>query len=286
MIKQVPAPDPNPKTPRMTVPPGATDCHFHVYGPADRYPFAAVTDHIPASAPPEAAKHLFKTLGIERAVIIQPSTYGTDNRRQLDAIAEIGIDMRAVAVVPSDLPESELEKLDDRGVRGTRMIGGNRGVVPFSELEKIADRNRELGWHIEFLVWPQDVIEFEARMAKLSCPIVIAHFAFIESQHGLEQPALAALLRLARQDHCWLKLSGGYRVSPNDPPYPDALPIVRKVLEAGTSRLVWGSDWPHNHYYGRMPNTTDLLDLLIDWVPDQAVRNRILVENAARLYGF
>ncbi len=286
MIKFVPAPDPNPTKPRMQVPAGATDCHFHVYGPEERYPLVAKRDHTPASAPPEAAKHLFQTLGIERAVIIQPSTYGTDNRRQLDAIAEIGIDMRAIAVIPADLPERELQSLDDAGVRGVRMIGGGRGVIPFSELERVADQCRELGWHIEFLIWPQDVIEFETRMAKLSCPISIAHFAFVESRHGLDQSAFAALLRLAKQDHCWLKLSGGYRVSPNDPPYLDALPFVQKVLEAGTSRLVWGSDWPHNHYYGTMPNTTDLLDLLLDWVPDAAIRKRILVDNPARLYGF
>jgi predicted TIM-barrel fold metal-dependent hydrolase len=286
MTKLVPPPDPHPKTPRLKVPAGAADCHFHVYGPETKYPMLADRDHTAPDALPSAARHLFDTLGIERAVIVQPSVYGTDNRRQIDAIAEIGIDMRAVVIIPPDISEAELNKLDDAGARGVRMISGHRGVIDYSNLERIADRNRELGWHIEFLIWPEHIVEFEKRMAKLSCPIVIDHLAFIHSDNGLEQPAFQSLLRLAEHDHCWLKLSAGNRLSPNDPPYPDLFPYIQKVLKIGTDRLVWGSDWPHNAFFGRMPNTTDLLDLLLDWVPDESIRNKILTTNAARLYGF
>lgn len=286
MTKLVPPPDPHPKKPRMKVPVGATDCHFHVYGPADHYPMLSNRDHTAPDAPASAARHLFGTLGIQRAVIVQPSVYGTDNRRQLDAMSEIGIEMRAVVIVAPDISDGEMQRLHDAGARGVRMIGGGRGVIDYSNLERIADRNRELGWHIEFLIWPEHIVEFEQRMTKLSCPIVIDHLAFMDSRTGLQQPGFQSLLRLAAHDHCWLKLSAGNRLSPGDPPYPDLLPYVRKIIDVGADRLVWGSDWPHNAFFGRMPNTTDLLDLLLDWIPHEQTRNQVLFNNPARLYGF
>ncbi len=108
----------------------------------------------------------------------------------------------------------------------------------------------------------------------------------IPPKGGIEQPAFQALLRLIRGGRCWVKLSGGYRLSSEAPPYGDLIPFARALVKARPDRLVWGSDWPHAFFTGKMPNTTDLLDLLLDWVPDQAMRTRILVDNPATLYGF
>jgi predicted TIM-barrel fold metal-dependent hydrolase len=245
-----------------------------------------IRDHTTPDASPAAARHLFDTLRIERAVIVQPSVYGTDNRRQLDAMKDIGLDMRAVVVVTADISDRELSKLHELGVRGVRMIVGDRGVIPMSDLETIAARIKDMGWHIEFLIWPDQLVELESRIAKLSCPFVIDHLSFIDSRQGLDQPAFAALRRLAKAQSCWLKLSAANRLSPGTPPYPDLLPYARTLIEGGTERMVWGSDWPHSNFNGIMPNTTELLDVLFDWLPDAATRTRILVDNPARLYGF
>lgn len=286
MTKPCPPPDPSPRKPRLALPRGATDCHFHVYGPAERYPMRANRDHTTPDASPRSARYLFETLGVERAVIVQPSVYGTDNRRQLDAMAEIGLEMRAVVVIASDTSDRELAELHKAGVRGVRMIAGERGVIPFSELETIASHIRDMGWHIEFLIWPEHIVELEGRIDRLPCPFVIDHLAFIDASAGVEQPAFQALLRLAQSERCWLKLSAANRLSTARPPYPDLLPFAAQIRALGSSRYVWGSDWPHSNFSGHMPNTTDLLDVLFDWEPDADAWQKLLVDNPARLYGF
>lgn len=279
-------PDPHPRPPKLPATPGATDAHFHLFGPVDRYPYVREREYTPPNALPEACRRLFGTLGIDRAVLVQPSVYGADNRCQLDGAAAIGIPARIIVVVPLATPDRELDRLHRSGARGVRFIVAHSGGLPLTELERFSERLQARGWHIQLMVRATDLVELEPRLAALRCDIVIDHMGMVAPGHGLEQPAFQALLRLLRGGRCWVKLSGGYRLSMQAPPYEDLRPFARALVAARPDRLVWGSDWPHAFFKGKMPNTTDLLDLLLDWVPDQAARTRILVDNPAMLYGF
>jgi predicted TIM-barrel fold metal-dependent hydrolase len=285
MTEPCQGPDPHPRKPRIQVPDGATDSHFHLFGPAARYAMVADREYTPPVMTPQQARHLFDTLGIARTVVIQPSIYGDDNRAQLEGAAEIGIPMRAVVVVPIDTPDREMAKLNEQGARALRFILAHPGGLPVADLDRAADRAKEMGWHIQILAKAAQLVELEGRLAKLACPAVIDHIGMIRPPDGVQQPAFQALLRLLRQGH-WVKLSGAYRLSQEPPPYRDLIPYVRELVAVREDRLIWGSDWPHVFVKGAMPNTTDLLDLLIDWLPKEATRRRVLVDNAAKLYGF
>ena len=276
-------PNPHPRKPQFELPAGATDTHFHLFDGA--YSMVAVREYTPPDITPAMARHLFNTLGIERAVVIQPSIYGEDNRAQLKGAAEIGIPIRAVVVAPYDTSDRELTRLHDQGARGLRFILAHPGGLPVSDLERFAARIKPMGWHIQFLAKGQQLLGLAQCIEKLACPAVIDHIGMIRPAEGVEQPAFQAVLRLLKSGH-WVKLSGAYRLSQERPPYRDLVPFVQALVAAQPDRIVWASDWPHAFLKGDMPNTTELLDLLVDWIPDEVIRNRILVDNPAALYGF
>lgn len=278
-------PDPRPRKPRFDVPAGAIDSHLHLFGPASGYAMVDDREYTPPPATPQQARHLFDTLGIARAVVIQPSIYGNDNRAQLEGAAEIGLPVRAVVVAPYATPDREMAKLNAQGARALRFILAHPGGLPLADLERSAERCSEMGWHIQFLAKGSQLVELEPRIAKLACPAVIDHIGMIRPADGVQQPAFQTLLRLIRQGH-WVKLSGAYRLSQQPPPYHDLVPFAQELVAARPDRIVWASDWPHVFLKGQMPNTTDLMDLLADWVPDEAIRRRVLVDNPAELYGF
>jgi len=278
-------PNPHPRKPRFSLPKGATDTHLHLFGPQNRYPLVPLREYTPQLITPAMARQLFATLGIERAVVIQPSVYGEDNRAQLEGAQEIGMPTRAVIVARHDTSDKELAALHAQGARGLRYVLAHPGGLPLADLERWAARAKEFGWHIQFLAKGPQLLEIAARIEKLACPAVIDHIGMFNPRDGLDQPVFQAVLRLARQGH-WVKLSGAYRLSEQPPPYPDLKPYVERLVAARPDRIVWASDWPHVFIKRPMPNTTDLLDALADWVPDEPTRNRILVDNAAELYGF
>jgi predicted TIM-barrel fold metal-dependent hydrolase len=224
-------------------------------------------------------------LGIQRAVVIQPSVYGDDNRAQLQGAKEIDIPTRAVIVVRHETSDQELATLHRQGARGLRYVLAHPGGLPLSDLERWAARVNELGWHIQLLAKGPQLLELASRIDKLACPVVIDHIGMFRPGDGLDQPVFKAVLRLLVQGHR-VKLSGAYRLSQQLPPYPELIPYVTQLVAARPDRIVWASDWPHVFVKSTIPNTTDLLDLLADWVPDEATRNRILVDNPAALYGF
>ncbi len=287
MVELCQGPDPHPRQPRLPAPPLATDTHFHILGPAARYPYFAEREYTPPDALPAACRHLFQTLGIGRAIIVQPSAYGADNRCAMDAAAELGVPARVVVVVPYDTPDKELALLHAGGARAVRFIVAHAGGLPLADLERFSARARDRGWHIQLLLHASDLVSLEPRLARLPSDFVIDHMAFIKpAEGGIEQPAFQALLRLLRGGRCWVKFSGAYRQTDEAPPYPGLLPFARTLVEARPDRLLWGSDWPHAVFKGKMPNTTDLFDLLGDWAPDEKTRQRILVDNPAALFGF
>jgi predicted TIM-barrel fold metal-dependent hydrolase len=283
-----PPPDFAPRTPRLALPPGATDCHAHVFGPASRYPYAEGRRYTPPDCSLAAYRHMLATIGCERAVLVQPSVYGTDNRAHLDALAEAGPAFRMVAVVAPDAPPAELERMHAAGVRGVRVNVLSGLGLALDVLEPLGRRLAPLGWHLQAFLDAEAIAAYEPALAALPCPLVIDHMGHFSMEAGLGQPGFQALLRLLRGGNTWVKLSGAYRLSRQPtPPFSDVVPYARALIEAAPERCVWGSDWPHPMVNGPpMPNDGDLVDLLADWAPDEAQRQRILVDNPAKLYGF
>lgn len=283
-----PPPDFNPRRPKLAFPPGATDCHAHVFGPADRYDYAPNRGYTPPDVLLEHYQHMLATLGVERAVLVQPSVYGTDNRAHLDALASAGPSFRMVAVVDDDVADGELERMAAAGVRGVRINAVNQGGLSLDILERMAARLNPLAWHIQLFVEVAKIAELEQRLAALPVPVVIDHMGHTTADKGLDHPGFQALLRLLRGGNTWVKLSGAYRLSREPrPPFSDIVPYARALIAAAPERCVWGTDWPHPMVNDRpMPNDGDLADLLADWEPADAQRRAILVDNPARLYGF
>jgi predicted TIM-barrel fold metal-dependent hydrolase len=280
-------PDPQPRKPRLKAPPGATDTHFHILGPATRYPYVAEREYTPPDAVPTACRKLFDTLGIQRAVLIQPSVYGEDNSCMVESAPQLGVPARLVVVVPFSTPDKELRRLHEAGARAVRFILAHIGGLSLSDMERFSARVKDMGWHVQFLLRPNHLIELESRIAKLSTDFLIDHIGLIRpSEGGINQPAFQALLRLFRTGRCWVKLTGGYRISSEAPPYLEVVPLVEALVKERPDRILWGSDWPHVMMKGKMPNTTELFDLLLDWVPDEKIRARILADNPQELFRF
>jgi predicted TIM-barrel fold metal-dependent hydrolase len=281
------APDPNPRVPRLAVPPLATDTHVHILGPESEFSYVEDREYTPPDALPEHCRQLFRRLGVEQAVLVQPSVYGSDNRRMLAAALELEIPTRNIAVVSCETPISVLENMHEAGTRGVRFISAHRGGLPLSQIEQTAERIRDLGWHIQFLLRPPDLVQLETRLLRLSVDYVMDHIGLIRaSEGGVEQPAFQSLLRLIQTGRCWVKLTGGYRISSQAAPYEDVKLLAQALVEKRPDRILWGSDWPHVMLKGQMPNSTDLLDLLSDWIPEEKLRTQILVNNPQKLFDF
>lgn len=279
--------DRDPRPAAFTPPPGACDCHAHVFGPLARYPVVAERTYTPSEASLAEYRRMLAALGLERGVIVQPSVYGTDNRATLDAVSEGGENFRAVVVVDDDATVTELRAMHDKGARGARVNVLFASDAQLANLKTLAATLAEIGWHMQMLI---DVSKFPDlyEFAKgLPAPVVFDHLGHMPTGLGLENPGFQDMLRLLDEGRCWIKLSGSYRfTAERETPYDDVAPFARKAVEVNPDRLVWATDWPHPHIPTPMPNDGALLDMLADWAPDEAVRNRILVDNPATLYGF
>jgi predicted TIM-barrel fold metal-dependent hydrolase len=286
------APDRAPHLPRIPFPRGACDTHAHIFGPAATFPYAAERIYTPPDSTWDHYRALLDTLGIERAVLVQPSVYGTDNAAMLSALAAAGPGLRAIAVVHEAVSAGELESLNQAGVRGLRFNVVDRrearNVVPADVLRAIARRIAPFGWHIELLINLDQAETFATVLADLPVPIVIGHMGYPRDgvRAFMESAAFNDVLRLLDGRRCWIKLTGPYRISPRALPYDDVDALAQTLAKAAPERMLWGTDWPHVMLKGRMPNDGDLCDLIERWVPDAAARTRILVDNPAELYRF
>jgi predicted TIM-barrel fold metal-dependent hydrolase len=233
---------------------------------------------------------MLAALGLERAVLVQPSVYGTDNTVLLGALREGGGAFRGVAVVGDAPADGELEALHAAGIRGVRVnvvdVREGKGSLPAARLRNLAARIAPLAWHLELLAHVDEYPALERELGELPVDLVFGHLGYMRTDKGLADPGFRALLRLASEGRAWVKLTGPYRISTRPMPHEDVTPFAHALLAAAPGRIVWGSDWPHVMVKGAMPNDGDLADLLADWVPDEALRRRVLVENPARLYGF
>lgn len=282
------APDPDTKTPKFQPPPGACDAHCHIFGPGAVYPYAADRSYTPPDAPLARFKELQATLGLSRAVLVNASCHGTDNTVILDAIAQSGGSYRGVANVGKSISDAELAQLNDGGIRGIRFnfvqhLGGTPDMGVFHNL---VERIVPLGWHVVLHFDAADLLDFGAMLQSLPVPFIIDHMGRVPTRDGLDQKPFAILLDTARMDNCWVKICGAERISSAGPPFTDAVPFAQAVLEVAPDRTLWGTDWPHPNIKRHMPNDGDLVDLIPLFVPDAALRRKVLVDNPHRLYGF
>lgn len=281
-----PGPDPHPHGPRrFAVPPGAVDTHAHVIGLPPRWPLVANRSYTPPEASPSAYLAMLDATGMTHGVLVQVSVHGTDNRLMESVLRAHPDRLRGIGVVGLGRPEAEYRALKAAGVVGLRVNVLFGGGVSLDGLESYGALCREMGWHLQLLLDARQLPELAPRLAKLPVPFVVDHMGHLPAAGALERPGFRTLVSLVR-DGAWVKLSGAYRLSDNAPGYPEVTPMARALLEAAPGRCVWGSDWPHVANWGVMPNVGDLLDLLADWAPEEALRQRVLVENPARLYGF
>lgn len=278
--------DPDTRTPRLRLPAGTCDCHVHVCGPQTRYAYHPNRRYTPPDALMSDYVAMARKVGIARAVLVQPSVYMADNSALLDALAESDFPLRGVAVVDRVLDEAELKHMHDLGVRGLRLNLRHSNGAPADIAPQLASRVAPMGWHLQFRVDPKDFATIEPLLDTLGVDIVIDHIGQVPVEEGLGGASFRTLLRLVGKGRCWVKLSAPMRMSAGELPYSDVTPFVQALVKAAPERMVWATDWPHTTITKRMPNDADLVDLLPDWIPDEATRKRILVDNPARLYGF
>lgn len=272
--------------PTFRMPSGAWDMHVHVFGPPERYAHVAKPHYTLPDGTLAQYRRLMPQLGIERFVLVQPSYYGTDNSCLLDALVEAGDLARGVVMMEPGISDAELERFHRCGVRAVRLDLFKRAREPLAEIERYiletAARVGPLGWHLQFYApgyVVRDLIHF---FRTLRTDFVIDHMGYMLEEDGLRSEDFSALLDLLRCGHCYLKLSGAYRIAKHRG-YEFVAPVATAIVERAPERAVWGSDWPHISYSDR--DTGELVSLLERWAPSQSVRRKILVENPNRLFG-
>lgn len=273
--------------PTLKAPPNATDCHHHIYN--SRFPVDPTATLRPGDATVADYRLLQQRIGTTRHVVVQPSTYGVDNRCLLDALGQFGkATARGVAVVNTGVTDAELHKLQAAGVRGIRFNIAQAGATTIEMIEPLSRRVHRLGWHIQINMTSEKILANKDLWDRVPTPIVFDHLAHLNEPAGVNDPTFAVVSALLTKGKGWVKLSGAYADTKVGPPtYADSTAVAQAYVKLAPQRLVWGSDWPHpTEKDTNKPDDALLFDLLAVWAPDEKTRHRILVENPGRLYGF
>jgi predicted TIM-barrel fold metal-dependent hydrolase len=257
---------------------------MHIYDA--KYPADPKATLKPADALVADYKLLQKRIGTSRNVVVTPSTYGTDNRVTLDAIAQIGPTARGVAVVDATVTDAELKRLNGLGIRGIRFNLVQAGATTAEMIEPLSRRVNDLGWHIQIHMKGEQIAGIEDLLLRVPSPIVFDHLGRLAQPNALDNPGFKTISKLIDKGRTWVKLSGAYQDTKVGPPtYSDTVAVARAYIKAAPERMVWASDWPHPTEKDK-PDDAVLFGLLAEWAPDEAMRTRILVQNPATLYGF
>jgi predicted TIM-barrel fold metal-dependent hydrolase len=273
------------RAPKQQAPALSCDCHFHIFGPFDRYPMSESRSYTSPPALVPQYLEMAETVGLQRMVVVQASIYGTENAVTLDAIQQFGPHRaRGVAVIDDSFDDVALRRLHEQGIRGVRfnMVSGNG--TPEDQLEALARRLAPLGWHIQIYADGAKMLEIGGLLARLPVEVVIDHCGGVKAGLGVGHPQFQALLRLMDSGRAWMKVCG-YRASSTGAPFADVAANVKALVAAAPDRCVWGTDWPHPQM-DPAPEAGLLLDQFFEWIPDAGVRHKVLVDNPAQLYGF
>jgi len=292
-----------PATPvSFDVPAGACDCHTHIHGDPDKFPFFPGRVYTPEMALPEEMAALHKALHMQRVVIVTPSVYGTDNSATLYGMKARGADARGVAVIGDKMSESELDAMGRAGVCGIRLNlrtgGTDDPAVGRQRFQSAVERMKSRNWHVQMYTNLAMISAIKDLVAASPVPVVFDHFGGARAELGPQQPGFGELVELVRSGKAYVKISGAYRVSKLAPDYTDVVPLAKALIAANSERIVWGTDWPHPDSVtppGRKPTDVNplfqiddarLLNQLPVWAPDPVIRKKVLVDNPARLYAF
>jgi len=286
----------------FSVPPNACDTHTHIFGDPVKFPFWSGRVYTPESALPAEMAALHRALHLQRVVIVTPSIYGTDNSATIYGMKAYGKGARGVAVIGDKTSEADLDSMARAGFKGIRInlatAGQDNAAAARTRFQAAVERVKSRHWHIQMYVSPAVIAAIKDLVMSSPVPVVFDHFGGIDTAHGLAQPGFPDLIELVRSGKAYVKISGAYRASMKAPDYPDLAPFAKALIAANADRIVWGTDWPHpnsNPPPGRAATELNpvyqiddgrLMNLLPVWAPDPAVREKILVDNPARLYEY
>jgi predicted TIM-barrel fold metal-dependent hydrolase len=280
---------------RYAVPAGACDSHAHVFGPYSRFPLNDDRSYTPPENGAERFIAHLDRLGLARGVVVTASAQGDDNSNMLQALKAYPDRLRGVAVVRGDISDKDLDSLLEQGVHGARFNlykhdgkAVYRNGVGIEDFTALAPRLKARGMHAQIWIHAPDLPELAPTLLASGVDLVVDHMGRMNTARGVDDAGFQFLCRLLAEGKAWTKISGADRNTAVGTPFPDIAPFATALLKANSERVVWGTDWPHINYYNaaQVPDDGVLLNLLADWMPDEATRQRVLVDNPARLYGF
>ena len=274
------------RPPKLKLPPGACDTHFHFLGPQDQFPFNPSRKFVPEIDHEDSTiddwKRLQSTLGLSRGLLVQSMMYYPSYEMALHGLSLMPDRLRAVVSPRAGISDRELDILTEAGVVGIRFTHPTGATID----ERLVRRTHEFGWSMHYLLHGEEHMQ-AWRKPILASPgkFVIEHMGNPPPEQGIDGPTFKFVLDCVDTGRCWVKLSP--RPSKQDNfPFSDTDPFVKELVRRAPNRLLWGSDWPHPQYWRPMPSDSDLLDMMLDWVPDEAIRNRIFVDNPIEAFGF
>ena len=272
--------------PKLAVPAGATDTHVHIY--LQDTPAVPGGPPIPGHFPVETYREMQGRLGLARVIVVQPNAYQDDNRVTLEAIRALGPGAKGVGVVKPGVSDAEIERLTRGGIVAQRIFQLPWGAVGFERMHDVMSRVHPFGWFANVQLDGRELPQWEDTLKRLPGRFVIDHIGKYLEPVTTAQEAFKALLRLLDTGRCWVKLAAAYETSKTGAPqYEDVSRLARALVKHAPERMLWASNWPHpSAPKDNVPDDADLLDLLLDWAPDEATRKKILVDNPAELYGF
>jgi predicted TIM-barrel fold metal-dependent hydrolase len=284
--------------PAFEVPRNACDCHTHIFGPVEKFPYSSKRLYTPGNASIDDLLALHRALHIDRVVIVHPTPYDADNACTVDAVRKLGARARGVAVIDDTTTARALADMHAAGICGVRVnlesYGESDPAVAGRQLQQAAARVAPLGWHVQTYTNLAILAALHDTILTLPTTLVVDHFGRPQAARGPAQPGFDALLALLHSGKVYVKISAPYRIS-QLPLYPDAAPIARAMIDANPERIVWGTDWPHPGAAKRDPAVIEpfrpeddgaALNWLAGWTKDRAELQKILVDNPARLYQF
>jgi len=280
-------PDNNTKVPKYKALKNACDSHCHIFGPHSEFPYSQKASYWPPDAPESALRKMHDKLGIERAVLVQASCHGVDNRAMIDAIQKNPKRYKGVCIADNTFSDEDFKYLDNNGIKGVRFnfVAHLGGAPNLDEMEKVINKVIPLGWHLVIHVNAEDIVKYADFFEKFDLPIVVDHMGRVPTSKGIEQEAYKILCEFMKKPNWWVKICGAERIAVQ-PPFYDAIPYAQGLVSIAPDRILWGTDYPHPNIKEYMPNDADLLDLLPLIAPDVELQKKILVDNPARLYGF
>lgn len=269
---------------KLKTPKGTCDTHMHFYDGAS----AAPGTPNPGTFTVAMYRDLQKRLGLARVIVVQPNAYRDDNRVTLDAMRELGSSARGVAVVKPGTPQAELERLTKAGICAVRIMTLHGGMLGFDVMDQVMAQVHPFGWHANIQLDGRELPKYEAQIKRLPGKFVIDHTGKFLEPVSADSKEFRSLLNLVDTGRCWVKLSAPYETSKTGgPKYEDVGRLAKALVKHAPERMLWASNWPHPSVpKEKRPSDEELLDLMLDWAPNEADRRRMLVDNPAELYGF